>query len=163
MPESAFTVRAATVADTLLVVRHRVEMFRDMGRLKDEVAAAAVRAASECVVREWLEAGTYLGWLASPAGHPAEVAGGAGLHLRPMLPRPGLDGTGVVRGPEAYVMNVFVERMWRRKGVAALLMELVVTHARESGLKVISLHASDEGRPLYTRLGFVPTNEMRLR
>ena len=163
MSESAFTVRAATVADTLLVVRHRVEMFRDMGRLKDEAAAAALRTASEGVIREWLEAGTYLGWLASPAGHPAEVAGGAGLHLRPMLPRPGLDGTGVVRGPEAYVMNVFVERIWRRKGVAALLMELVVAHARGAGLQAISLHASDEGRPLYTRMGFVPTNELRLR
>jgi len=163
MSDSAFTVRAATTADTQAVVRHRVEMFRDMGRLKDEAAAEAVRAASEGVIREWLEAGSYLGWLASPAGRSAEIIGGAGLLLRPMLPRPGLDGTGVVRGPEAYVMNVYVERMWRRQGVAALLMERVVAYARDTGRKVISLHASDEGRPLYVRMGFVPTNEMRLR
>ena len=163
MSESAFTVRPATAADTAVVTRHRVEMFRDMGRLKDEAAADAVRAASEGVIRECLEAGSYLGWLASPPGRPGEIIGGAGLLLRPMLPRPGLDGTGVVRGPEAYVMNVYVERMWRRKGAAALLMEWVVAYARDAGRKVISLHASDEGRPLYLRMGFVPTNEMRLR
>jgi GNAT superfamily N-acetyltransferase len=163
MSERAFTVRAASAADTPIVVRHRVEMFRDMGRLRDEAVAEDVRAASEGVIRQWLEGGTYLGWLASPAGQPEAIAGGAGLQLRPMLPRPGLDGTGVALGPEAYVMNVYVEKRWRRKGVAALLMERVVAHARAAGLKVISLHASDEGRPLYTRLGFVPTNEMRLR
>ncbi len=66
-------------------------------------------------------------------------------------------------GPEAYVMNVYVERMWRRKGVAALLMVRVLAHARGAGLGVITLRASDEGRPLYLRLGFAPTNELRLR
>jgi len=33
---------------------------------------------------------------------------------------------------------------------------------REAGYKNVSLHASDEGRPLYESMGFVPTNEMRL-
>jgi hypothetical protein len=32
-----------------------------------------------------------------------------------------------------------------------------------AGLAVITLHASDAGRPLYERLGFAPTNELRLR
>jgi ribosomal protein S18 acetylase RimI-like enzyme len=39
----------------------------------------------------------------------------------------------------------------------ALLQELA-----GRGIRRIVLHASDEGRRLYERLGFVPTNEMRL-
>lgn len=163
MPDGAFTVRPAAPADAPILARHRVEMFRDMERLRDEAAAVALRAASEPALRAWLASGTYLGWLATPAGSPGEVVGGAGLQLRPMLPRPGADGAGVVLGPEAYVLNVYVEKAWRRRGVAALLMDCVLAHARGAGLPLITLHASDEGRPLYARLGFAPTNEMRLR
>ncbi|MGD0484916.1 MAG: GNAT family N-acetyltransferase [Gemmatimonadales bacterium] len=163
MPERAFTVRRAVPADVPVLVRHRVEMFRDMGRLKDDEAAAVLREVAEPAIRSWLESGAYLGWLAAPAGHDADIIGGAGLQLRPMLPRPRLDGAGVVLGPEAYVMNVYVEKLWRRKGVAALLMERVLEYARGAGLAVVTLHASDEGRSLYARLGFAPTNEMRLR
>jgi len=39
----------------------------------------------------------------------------------------------------------------------ALLHELAARSVRR-----IVLHASDDGRRLYERLGFVPTNEMRL-
>jgi len=30
-------------------------------------------------------------------------------------------------------------------------------------LRSVNLHASDEGRTLYEKLGFAPTNEMRLK
>jgi hypothetical protein len=33
--------------------------------------------------------------------------------------------------------------------------------AASSGLETLVLHASDDGRHLYERLGFVATNEMR--
>lgn len=160
---SAFRVRIATPADAPLPARHRVEMFRDMGRIAAESVVTELRAAGEPVLRDWIANGTYVGWLAEPVERPGEVVGGAGLQLRPLLPRPSSDGNGVIGGPEAYVLNVYVERQWRRRGVAALLMERVLAYVRERGLHVVTLHASDEGRPLYERLGFKPTNEMRLR
>lgn len=123
-----FRVRPATPHDAPVLAKHRVVMFRDMGRIADEATAADLRS----------------------------------VQLRPMLPRPGRNGPGILSGPEAYVLNVFVERDWRRREVAALLMEYVVGYARERRIRVVTLHASDDGRPLYERLGFVPTNEMRL-
>jgi hypothetical protein len=38
----------------------------------------------------------------------------------------------------------------------------VIADAQATGLASLVLHASDAGRPLYERLGFVATNEMRL-
>ena len=159
---AAFRIRAATTADVPVLAKHRVEMFRDMGRLPAAAAAAELRAATEPILVEWLAAGTYVGWLAEPVARPGLVVGGAGLQLRPMLPRPSRDGQGLMTGPEAYVLNVFVERAWRRRGAAAALMEFVLGYARERRLRLVTLHASPEGRPLYERLGFGPTNEMRL-
>jgi GNAT superfamily N-acetyltransferase len=159
---ATFRVRGAMVGDVPMLAKHRVEMFRDMGRLASESAAAELRKAAEPLLGEWIAAGTYVGWLAEPLSRPGLVVGGAGIQLRPMLPRPSRDGSGLVAGPEAYVLNVFVERAWRRRGVATLLMEFVLGYARERRLRLVTLHATPEGRPLYERLGFGATNEMRL-
>lgn len=157
-----FRIRPATPQDAPVLAKHRVEMFRDMGRIADDETAAELRAASETMIGEWIGAGTYVGWLAEPLARPGLVVGGAGVQLRPMLPRPARAGPGTFAGPEGYVLNVFVERAWRRRGVAAQLMEVVVSYARERRIRVVTLHASDAGRHLYERMGFVPTNEMRL-
>ena len=164
MPERpGFRLRPATPNDAPLLAKHRIEMFRDMGRIPDEATAAELRAAAEPMIGEWVAAGTYVGWLAEPLTRPGLVVGGAGIQLRQMLPRPDPNRPGILSGPEAYVLNVFVERAWRRRGVAALLMDQVMSYAKERRLRVVTLHASDEGRPLYERLGFASTNEMRLR
>jgi GNAT superfamily N-acetyltransferase len=159
---AAFRVRAAQPGDVPVLAKHRVEMFRDMGRVGTEAAAAELRAAAELLIGEWIAGGQYVGWVAEPVARRGLVVGGAGVQLRSMLPRPSADGQGVVAGPEAYVLNVYVERAWRRRGVAALLMEHVVGYTRERRLRVVTLHASAEGRALYERLGFAPTSEMRL-
>lgn len=162
MNATTYRIRLAGTADIPVLARHRVEMFADMGRLAADGAAEALRAATEPVLGDWMAADAFVGWLAEPMSRPGLVVGGAGVQLRPMLPRPGRDGRGLVQGPEAYVVNVFVERAWRRRGVATTLMTHVLGYARERRLRIVTLHASDEGRPLYERLGFAPTNEMRL-
>jgi GNAT superfamily N-acetyltransferase len=58
---------------------------------------------------------------------------------------------------------MFTEPEHRRRGLARLLMDTIVTWCRAEGLRFLYLHASDEGRPLYQSLGFVPSNEMRLQ
>jgi ribosomal protein S18 acetylase RimI-like enzyme len=46
--------------------------------------------------------------------------------------------------------------------VGEALMRSVLTALAERKVRRIVLHASDDGRRLYERLGFVPTNEMWL-
>ena len=66
-----------------------------------------------------------------------------------------------MRGPQGLVVNVYTERAWRRRGVADALMRELLRWCRANGIESIVLHASGEGRPLYQKLGFTPTNEMR--
>ena len=68
MPREEFLVRRASPADAGTIARHRAAMFRDMGRLADDAAERSLREAAEIELRQWLSAGTYLGWLAIPAG-----------------------------------------------------------------------------------------------
>jgi len=41
-------------------------------------------------------------------------------------------------------------------------MSLILEWARDRGIEVVVLNASDEGRPLYDSMGFRATNEMRI-
>jgi GNAT superfamily N-acetyltransferase len=136
-------------------------MFLDMGRLALEGEAALIRATEE-YFRGALPRGEYLGWVAETQPPSPEAIGGAGVQLRSILPRPATPGQGLELGPEAIVLNVFVEPAWRRRGVGEALMQSILEALAERNVRRVVLHASDSGRRLYERLGFVPTNEMRL-
>ena len=60
------------------------------------------------------------------------------------------------------IVNVFTEPEWRRRGLAKLLMNTIIAWSRDQNLDSLVLHASDDGRALYEKLGFVPTTEMSL-
>ena len=67
----------------------------------------------------------------------------------------------MAEGRHAIIINVFTEPEWRRRGIAKLLLEQIIAWARTERLDRLVLHASDEGRLLYEKMGFVQTSEMR--
>ena len=156
-----FSVRQAVAADIPFLARHRVGMFRDMGQLPSS-HEEPLELATAAYLREAVPRGEYLAWIAEDSATPANVIGGAGVQLRPILPRPRPGADQLELGPEAIVLNVYVERGWRRRGIAEALMRALLAALASRGIHRIVLHASDDGRRLYERLGFVPTNEMRL-
>ena len=155
-----FAIREATVADATVLARHRVGMFRDMGDLPAEQEAPLFTAARRDLA-DWLASGDYSAWVASPVGRPEEIVAGAGVQLRPLLPRPDPKRGRIREGREAIVLNVYTEPAYRRRGIARLLMEQVIAWVRANGIARLVLHASPDGRPLYEQLGFEATNEMR--
>ena len=154
---TGLSIRRATAADAGVLARHRADMFRDMGQLNDGLRDTLVEAARAYFAAA-IPDGRYITWLAEAGG---EVVGGAGLQLRELLPRPAPGGSRLVGGPQGLIMNVFTERAWRRRGVAAALLRELLRWCRASGIESLVLHASADGRPLYEKLGFTPTNEMR--
>lgn len=152
--------RLAVPADVDVLARHRVAMFRDMRAIDPSMETAlyeAARAALPGVIANE----EYVAWIAETTDDPSIIVGGAGVQVRPLLPRPDRSGRKLLQGIEGLIMNVFVEPEWRRRGIARTLMEEVLHWARTAGIVSLVLHASDDGRALYESMGFVPTNEMR--
>jgi GNAT superfamily N-acetyltransferase len=162
MPALDFVVRPASVADVDVIARHRAEMFRDIHGLDDARCAELLRE-SHRALEPLLCSGEYLGWLVSPADDPGTIVGGAGIRLRAALPSVRKRGGVVVvtSGRQGLIVNVYAERAWRRRGIAALVMRELLEEVKRLELASIVLHASVEGRALYESLGFVATNEMR--
>ena len=159
--QTVFRVRPAQVRDVDVLARHRSAMFRDMGQLAED-KQHGLTAATAAYLRRAIPSGEYLAWVAEDTAAPAQIVGGAGVQLRSIVPRPGGGGR-LELGPEALVLNVYVERSWRRRGVAAALMHTLLAALSERDIRRVVLHASADGRHLYEQLGFAPTNEMRLK
>jgi GNAT superfamily N-acetyltransferase len=161
---SQFNIRLATPADVEIISWHSARMFQDVGKLPPELFET-FRGQSRDKLQRMLERAEYIGWLASPEDEPDHIVAGAGVHLREVLPYPLMKSNGeitVAVGRQATIVNVFTERKWRRRGLAALLMKKIIDWSRQTGVESLVLHASDEGRHLYERFGFIVTNEMRL-
>lgn len=62
-------------------------------------------------------------------------------------------------GRKAYIMNMYTSPDYRRKGIAYKTLDLLVSSAKEKGISAISLEATDMGRPLYEKYGFIKMNE----
>jgi GNAT superfamily N-acetyltransferase len=144
--------RRATVNDAELITRHRRAMFADMRDAPDEVLDAMSRS-FEPWVRRKLTEGKYRGWITTDGDRPVASAGLLVLDWAPHF----LDPTGEHRG---YVLNMFVEPDFRRRGLAEALVKLCLEESKQLGIGVVALHASKAGRPLYEKLGFSSSNEM---
>lgn len=135
-------------------------MFQDMGDVSGD-AFEILRAKARPRLEEWLASGDYIGWLATPADQPELVVGGAGVQLQRILPRP-INPTMIGEGRQGTIVNVFTETEWRRRGIAGLLMKEIIAWSKTENIDRLILHASDDGRSVYERLGFIASNEMRL-
>jgi GNAT superfamily N-acetyltransferase len=135
-------------------------MFQDMGDISGN-AFEILRARARARLEQWIDSGNYVGWLASPADQPEVIVSGAGVQLQPILPRP-VNVSTIGEGRQGTIVNVFTEPQWRRRGIAGLLVKEIIAWSRNEQLDRLILHASNEGRSIYEKLGFVATNEMRL-
>lgn len=156
---AGYDIRLATPADARLLARHRVQMFRDMGRTTPAIEPALFEACADYFAGA-LAAGEYVGWVAQRAAKSAEPVGGAGVQFRPLLPRTDPAGEYLLAGREGLILNVYVDEAHRRQGIARRLMETLIAWAPGAGIVRLVLHTSDDGRSLYEALGFRASNEM---
>lgn len=66
-------------------------------------------------------------------------------------------------GKKAYIMNMYTNPDYRRQGIAYKTLDMLVNFSKERGVYQISLEATEMGRPLYEKYGFVKMeSEMEL-
>ncbi len=146
------SIREVTPADAQIVADLREAMFLDIGWIegsREEVVAATVEFFARAIAE-----GTYIGFIAEEDGVPVGTAGAVIVFVPPYAE----DLTG--RIPR--VQNVYVVPEYRRQGVARELFARLIERLRDSGLRRISLMATDEGRSLYEEFGFEDVPEMSL-
>lgn len=137
--------------DLDLICAHREAMFRESGR------PAEVLEQMAGPFRAWLAprlaSGDYFGFALTDQGR---AIAGIGLMLIDWPPHPAHP----LQDKRGYVLNVYVDPGYRRRGVAHRLMQLADDAFAERKVSYIILHATAQATPLYAELGWVATSEM---
>jgi len=150
-----YALRRASIDDADALVRHRIRMFEDMGRMSDP-GVDVDRLTAE--YREWLDRvmanDTYVSWVVEDqdAGATRTIVAGGGATIIPWPPGPTYPGSRL-----AFVYNVYTEPEHRGQGLARRVMTAVHEYCREHGIRSIALNASEFGQPLYEAMGYVVT------
>jgi GNAT superfamily N-acetyltransferase len=98
----------------------------------------------------------FVAWLAV---NNNEIVATSGLCFFQITP-----GFTLIDGKIAYILNIYTLPKWRGKGIGKQIFNCILQEAISRGYKRISLHASDDGRPVYEKFGFRSTSdEMELR
>ena len=150
-----YILREATLADAPLLARQRRLMFDSIGSLPTDQGDLLEAAVIRYIVQA-MPAGTSRSWVVE---HEGAVVSGGGLQIRTLMPRPGY----VYGEPEGLIVSMWTDPDHRRRGLGRRIVEAILAWGRENGITRFTLHASDDGRPLYELYGFEPTNEMRLK
>jgi GNAT superfamily N-acetyltransferase len=138
-------VRPATLDDIEALISLRIQLLEADPGLGD-------------ALRTWLGRhladGEFLAWVADDAG---TVVAATGLTVLDRPPYPG-NATGL----DGYVTNMFTLPAYRRRGLARQLLESLIAHARQVGVRRLFLESSREGQRLYEQFGFRLTRGMEL-
>ena len=150
---AAYTIREAVRADAPVLAHQRRLMFDSIAPLPDHDGDRLEAAILRYIVQA-MPAGTFKSWVVE---HGGVIVAGGGLQLRTLMPRPGY-----VHGePEGLIVSMWTDPEHRRRGLGRLVVEAILAWGRGHGITRFTLHASNDGRPLYELYGFTQTNEMR--
>ena len=123
--------------------------------LSDDTEMTLVEQQSREYYKECLQAETHIAYLVFDRERLIGAGGVSFFRVMPTYHNP--------TGWKAYIMNMYTNPNYRRKGIANHTLELLIEEAKNKGVKHISLEATDMGRFLYERYGFVSMrDEMEL-
>ena len=150
-----YEYKKATIEDINELVRTRIIVLRAVNKLSDDVDMSVVEKESYEYYKRALETGEHITYLVYDNGTFIGAGGVSFYRVMPTYHNP--------TGKKAYIMNMYTAPEYRRKGIAIHTLDLLVKDAREQGASQITLEATEMGRSLYEKYGFVKMeDEMEL-
>lgn len=154
--DKKFEYKRATLKDIEELVRTRIIVLRAANKLSDDVDMSVVEQESYAYYKRALQTGEHIAYLI----YDADVfVGAGGVSFYQVMPT-----FHNSTGKKADIMNMYTTPEYRRQGIAFQTLDLLVKDAKEQGVSLIALEATDMGRPLYEKYGFVKMeDEMELK
>lgn len=155
----SFTYKRATIEDIDILTKTRIEVLRAANRLPDDADMSEVEKQSRMYYEKALCDDTHTAYLVFDfIGNENCFVGAGGVSFFSVMPTYHNPS-----GNKAYIMNMYTKPEYRRKGIALKTLNLLIEDAKSRGITAISLEATDMGRSLYEKYGFVKMkNEMEL-
>lgn len=155
LTEPTVSFRQATSQDDSLIAEHFYQLWRN-----NDVPTDCIQSNWREITLEFIDGARreqhYQAFVAEVDG---VVIGSAGCQLFAGLYPQALAEHHRKYG---YIWGVYVEPPYRGKGIAKQLTRMAIAYLNALGCTKAILHASPSGKPVYSNLGFVSSNEMQL-
>lgn len=146
----------ATLKDIDTLTKIRIQVLRTVNKLDETIDMSTVEKETYTYFKETLKSESHIAYLVYDE---AQLVGAGGVSFYKVMPA--YDNP---TGEKAYIMNMYTHSQYRRKGIAFKTLELLVKEARQKGVSHITLEATEMGKPIYEKFGFVDMiNEMVLQ
>ena len=150
-----YEYKKATIADIDELIRTRIIVLRTANKLSNDVDMSLVEKESYEYYKSALETGEHIAYLVYDNGSFIGAGGVSFYQVMPTYHNP--------TGKKAYIMNMYTASEYRRQGIAFHTLDLLVKDIRKQGVSQITLEATEMGRPVYEKYGFVKMeDEMEL-
>jgi len=147
--------KRATLEDINTLVETRIEVLRAANKLCADTDMGEVERQSYLYYQKALSDGSHIAYLVFDESGCIGTGGVSFFQAMPTYHNPS--------GKKAYIMNMYTNPKYRRKGIAYKTLDMLIKEIKSKGISSISLEATDMGRPLYEKYGFVKMNsEMEL-
>lgn len=141
----------ATIDDIDILTETRIEVLRAANKLSDDVDMSEVKRQSYNYYKKALCDGTHIAYLVFDKSCFVGAGGVSFFQVMPTYHNPS--------GNKAYIMNMYTNPEYRRKGIAYKTLDMLVKDTKAKGITAISLEATDMGQPLYEKYGFKRMND----
>lgn len=151
----SFLYKNATLNDLEILVQTRIEVLRAANKLPTDTDMTEVEKQSFAYYKKALADQSHIAYLVYDDDKVIGTGGVGFFKVMPTYHNP--------TGKKAYIMNMYTKPEYRRQGIAYQTLDMLVQDSKALGISAISLEATDMGRPLYEKYGFVKMeNEMKL-
>lgn len=138
-------IRKATKEDLDILIKLRFDyLISDRGNLSDNEATAILAQLQSYYLNHI--GNDFFAILAEDDGKVVSTA------FLVITEKPA--NTSFITGKTGTLLNVFTYKEFRRKGFALKVVQYIIEEARRLNLSLIELSATENGHPLYKKLGF---------
>lgn len=138
--------RKADHSDLELLVQSRIQVLRAANNLSNDEDMSLVEKESLRYYHECFDDDSHTAYLVFDGDTFVGAGGISFFKVMPTFHNPS--------GKKAYIMNMYTSPLYRRQGIAYKTLDLLVQEAKSRGIDLISLEATEMGKPLYRMYGF---------
>ena len=139
--------KRATLEDIDILTKTRIEVLRAANKLSADTDMSEVERQSYNYYQKALCDGSHIAYLVFDGNRFVGAGGISFFQVMPTYHNP--------NGNKAYIMNMYTRPGYRRRGIASLMLECLMKEIRSRGITKVTLEATDAGRPLYEKYGFI--------
>ena len=141
-----YVYRKATIEDIPLLVQFRVNLLHSA--IGDGEATRWEHVKEQLVnyYEQTLPQESHIAYLAYDGSRCVWTGGVCFYRVLPTYVKP--------TGQKAYIINMYTDPEYRRRGIAMKILDKLVNASLRKGVRYISLEATTMGRPLYEKYGF---------